>query len=283
MKSYPYIIDPAEHPWAANLQDNWQIIKKEYEDFCSYVKETSGGNKITRTIELDSSGQFIFKSEVIHESIIVKSINGTEIDFSCNDIIDRGTVLTKSNKSMIVEKKQTIITIKDSSFFNKNLIVSFAYNPLINFVEKIYDGVWIPFSIYRFGMPNTEVAAHFTQTLDLLKSVPGLETAMYSLIEPGTHIKPHRGYSTNVLRCHVGLTPKQDAYLRVGEVKLTWDEGSLFIFDDTEEHEVLHSGTSTRVSFIIDFKRDPNSDSNYPDFLKRRIEDIKINKTLYKR
>ena len=281
MKSYPYIINPVDYPWAIILQDNWKTIKQEYDNFCSYVKDNAGGNKIIKIVKLNEHASYTFPGEIIPDSIQITTLSKKEVGYNLTESIVNDTVNTRSDDTLLIEKKQHTITVPGCA--NKELLIKFAYNPLINFVEKIYEGTWIPFSIYRFGIPNTEVEPHFTETLKLLKNIPGLETAVYSLIEPGTHIKPHKGYSKNVLRCHIGLTPKQDAYLRVGEVKLTWDEGSLFIFDDTEEHEVLHSGNKPRISFIIDFKRDVSTDADYPEFLKKRIEEIKSNTTAYKR
>jgi hypothetical protein len=71
--------------------------------------------------------------------------------------------------------------------------------------------------------------------------------------------------------------------LRVGEIKLTWDEGSVFIFDDTEEHEVLHSGNSPRLAFIVDFKRDISEPSDYPEFVNKRIMTMRLTRNNYRR
>jgi ornithine lipid ester-linked acyl 2-hydroxylase len=278
---YPYVLDPANYPWATELQQHWKTIKAEYDNFCNYIKDNSGGTKIVKIIKLDSQGNYTFPGEILPDSLTVTTLSKSAVDYKLTETVVKEEVDTRTDLKLLIEKKHHIISVPSRP--NTDLLIRFTYNPLINFVEKIYDGTWIPFSIYRFGMPNPEVEQHFPETLRLLGSIPGLETAMYSLIEPGTHIKPHKGYSKNVLRCHIGLTPKQDAYLRVGEVKLTWDEGSVFVFDDTEEHEVLHSGNATRVSFIIDFKRDATADSNYPEFLKKRIEEIKTNTSSYKR
>mgnify|MGYP000844560500 CR=1 FL=1 len=63
---------------------------------------------------------------------------------------------------------------------------------------------------------------------------------------------------------------------KVGDKILTWDEGSMFIFDDTEIHEVWHKGDTTRISFIIDFRRDPDAPAAYPEFIERRRQENRI-------
>ncbi len=281
MNSYPYLIDHTVYPWAVVLKDNWKIIKQEYDSFCSYIKENAGGNKITRLVKLNEQAQYSFPVEVLQESISVTDLAGQRIAYEVKRNNSTAVVSTKANTELLIERQFDVLTVP--GYENKDVQVKFASNPFLNFIEDIYNGTWTTFSLYSFGYLNKEVESHFPETLKLLKNIPGLETAMYSLLEPGTHITPHRGYSKNILRCHVGLTSKQDAYLRVGEIKLTWDEGSVFIFDDTEEHEVLHSGNSPRLAFIVDFKRDISEPSDYPEFVNKRIMTMRLTKNNYRR
>jgi hypothetical protein len=281
MSVYPYIIDPEVYPWAIVLKDNWKIIKQEYDSFCSYVKENAGGNKITRLVKLNEQAQYSFPVEVIQESIKVFNLEGQEIEYNLARQVSESEVSTKANTALQIEKSIDVLTV--SGYEDKDVQVKFATNPFVNFLEDIYNGTWKTFCLYTFGYLNKEVESHFPETLKLLRNIPGLETAMYSLLEPGTHITPHRGYSKNILRCHVGLTPKEDAYLRVGEIQLTWDEGSVFIFDDTEEHEVLHSGNNPRLAFIIDFKRDITAPPDYPEYVNTRIVDMRLTGNNYRR
>lgn len=272
MSVYPYIIDPEVYPWSKVLKSNWETVRKEYDDFFHLIQNYNSGKKVTKVIKLDSNGEHIFIGEIFPESLTVTQINQTPVPFKLNETVLVTEVLTKANEILLIEKTQYSITAK--GFENKTVIAEFAYNHLTKFSEKIYDGTWITLPIYRYGNVNQAIALHFPETLKLLQTIPGLETATYSLLEPGTHIRPHKGYSKNILRCHLGLSKKQDAYLKVGDVKLTWDEGSVFIFDDTEEHEVLHSGTVDRLSLIIDFKRDLDKEIDYPEYVKNRISEI---------
>ena len=43
-------------------------------------------------------------------------------------------------------------------------------------------------------------------------------------------------------------------YLRVGEEKAHWSEGKMTVFDDSFEHEVVHTSNKTRVVLIIDIQ-----------------------------
>ena len=103
-----------------------------------------------------------------------------------------------------------------------------------------------------------------------MEQIPGLTTAGFSALAPDTYIKPHVGYTGEVLRCHLGLiTPKRSSNglsrehpmplincgMRVGDIMYTWSPGKAFVFDDTEEHEAFNYGDRTRFILLIDFKK----------------------------
>ena len=68
----------------------------------------------------------------------------------------------------------------------------------------------------------------------------------------------HRGVTKGILRCHLGLqipkTPEK-CRMRVGDQTCVWQEGELFVFDDTYEHEVWNDTDEERVVLLFDFDR----------------------------
>lgn len=69
-------------------------------------------------------------------------------------------------------------------------------------------GEWKVLPLYGFGAWNREAAERFPRTVELLKRVPGLETAVFSRLGPGTVLNKHRGWaalSNGALRCHLGV------------------------------------------------------------------------------
>ena len=74
----------------------------------------------------------------------------------------------------------------------------------------------------------------------------------FSAIQPGTHIRTHTGPSNERLRLHLTLVHTGGARIRVGTEWRTWEEGKAIIFDDSWEHEVIHTGDSQRVVLILD-------------------------------
>ena len=263
------IYDPSYYSWTASLRDNWSVIKSEYDNFCAHIAEF-GFSRRTINVKLDESGVYEFVREVDPASIIVRDIDSgslIEVSFFKTTSMENDTPIPIEHISNY---------IRASSHKNETVSLTYSYNPLVPFKEKIYDGTWIPLAIVRFSAINPELSEFFPRTLSILQSIPGLESAVYSILEPGTIIHPHKGYSSDVLRCHIGLTPYQDAALKVGEQILTWHEGSVFIFDDTETHEVWHKGKTTRISFIVDFRRDPSMTATYPAFIERRRQENKM-------
>ncbi|XP_065901977.1 ornithine lipid ester-linked acyl 2-hydroxylase-like [Dysidea avara] len=74
----------------------------------------------------------------------------------------------------------------------------------------------------------------------------------FSAIQPGTHIRTHTGPSNERLRLHLTLVHTGGARIRVGTEWRTWEEGKAIIFDDSWEHEVIHTGEDMRVVLIMD-------------------------------
>ena len=116
---------------------------------------------------------------------------------------------------------------------------------------------WLTSTLVFFTIRNTVAINAMTSTSALLDQVPGLVTAMLVRMEGGTHLKAHRGYSPDTLRCHFGVVvPEPDAcVLRVEDEERKWAEREWLVFDDYLEHEVWHRGTEPRTILLIDVVR----------------------------
>lgn len=115
-------------------------------------------------------------------------------------------------------------------------------------------------SIFLFGTRgalNDAVAPLFPRTLELLRSVPLCTTfgfAMFSTLQPGTHILPHTGSSNLRLRHHLCVASTGDdlASIRVGSESRVWRDGECLVFDDSYEHEVHNRSSRPRTVLIVD-------------------------------
>jgi|ERR1051326_2287016 beta-hydroxylase len=117
---------------------------------------------------------------------------------------------------------------------------------------------WKTFFFYAYGHRVDEGCAPCPKTAALLDSIPGMTTAMFSILTPGTHITPHRGPFKGVLRLHLPLLVPADGErcaIRVGGETRTWREGEGLVFDDTYEHEAWNESDEIRVVLFVDFLR----------------------------
>ncbi len=112
---------------------------------------------------------------------------------------------------------------------------------------------WDVFILYYAGKKIDKNCAACPKTAKLLDNVPYMVTAGFSLLRPDTYIEPHQGFSTPVLRCHLGLVVPQSCGIRVLDQTRQWEEGKCLIFDDASEHEAWNKGNSIRIILLVDF------------------------------
>lgn len=120
------------------------------------------------------------------------------------------------------------------------------------------DAGWKIFPLLAYGIrsqPNIDLCP---RTWRAVQAIPGLKTAMFSVLEPGKRIPPHRGPYNGVLRLHLGLIvpePRERLGIRVGAERRQWSEGRALIFDDAYEHEAWNETEGVRVVLFIDFEK----------------------------
>ncbi|MFO0947263.1 MAG: aspartyl/asparaginyl beta-hydroxylase domain-containing protein [Planctomycetota bacterium] len=121
--------------------------------------------------------------------------------------------------------------------------------------RELHEGGWEVFGLHAFGERLEANCNACPKTAALVEAIPLMTTAGFSVLRPGTVIKPHVGYSSDVLRCHLGLIVPSDCALEVGGEVRTWREGECLIFDDTVRHSAWNKSTTPRVVLLIDFAR----------------------------
>lgn len=119
--------------------------------------------------------------------------------------------------------------------------------------EDNYTGRWEVFGLYAFGRKLEDNCRKCPVTAALVAEIPGLTTAGFSVLMPGTHIRPHVGYTRTVLRCHLGLVIPDDCGIRVGNETRVWRRGECMVFDDTVEHEAWNHSSTSRIVLLFDF------------------------------
>jgi aspartyl/asparaginyl beta-hydroxylase (cupin superfamily) len=120
------------------------------------------------------------------------------------------------------------------------------------------DTGWKTYFFMGYGLEFAGNMERCPDTALLLRQIPGLTSAMFSILAPGKRIPPHRGPYAGVLRYHLALAvpePAEQCGIRVGGEVRNWEEGRSLVFDDVYEHEVWNDTPGTRVVLFVDFKR----------------------------
>ena len=93
---------------------------------------------------------------------------------------------------------------------------------------------------------------------------------MFSILEPGKHLPPHRGPYNGVLRLHLGLIvpePRDALGIRVDRQLYRWREGEAVVFDDAYEHEAWNRTPHTRVVLFVDFIKPTRQPARFLNWL----------------
>lgn len=95
------------------------------------------------------------------------------------------------------------------------------------------------------------------RTMELLKSIPNVYQAFFSILDPGKSIPAHSGTYLGYLRYHLGLVvPKNNPpSIRIKDQIHTWEEGKSVFFDDSWDHEVYNKSDGVRGVLIVDVMR----------------------------
>ncbi|MCU7958700.1 MAG: aspartyl/asparaginyl beta-hydroxylase domain-containing protein [gamma proteobacterium symbiont of Bathyaustriella thionipta] len=117
---------------------------------------------------------------------------------------------------------------------------------------------WKMFVLYGFGRWAQRNTSRCPETVEILKQIPGLRNAFFSILAPHFHVTPHCGVSKAVIRCQLALKVPQDRenlFIRVDKEIMHWTEGKCMVFDDTYNHEVQNNSDETRAVLFLDIDR----------------------------
>ena len=119
-------------------------------------------------------------------------------------------------------------------------------------------GKWKVFVLKWYDEPLENAKKHCPNTVSIIEKCQHVRAAMFSILEPGKYIPPHKGPFTGCLRYHMGLkVPKdrENCYIEVNKEKFSWSEGEAFVFDDTYIHSVYNNTNEPRIILFIDIER----------------------------
>jgi beta-hydroxylase len=117
---------------------------------------------------------------------------------------------------------------------------------------------WRSFFFWGYGYPVEANIRRCPRTAAAVERIPGLVSAIYSVVGPGAHIKRHRGVCKAIMTAHIALkvpADRQRCRMDVDGVGIVWNEGEAVVIDDTYPHEVWNETDETRVVLLIQFRR----------------------------
>ncbi|MCK5042090.1 MAG: aspartyl/asparaginyl beta-hydroxylase domain-containing protein [Sphingomonadales bacterium] len=104
----------------------------------------------------------------------------------------------------------------------------------------------------------TPFAKRFPKTVEALRKTP-ISTVdgepievFFSILRPHTHIPPHFGVANNRLTVHMPIVIPEKCKIRVGDKQHAWEEGKLYCFDDSFEHEAWNDSDENRLVLIFE-------------------------------
>ena len=130
--------------------------------------------------------------------------------------------------------------------------------PVNQWGELNHSRKWTSLWLWRDGARQDAVCERCPQTAALLESLPMCRqdgfapTAVFSALQPHTHIPAHTGSSNIRLLTHLPLILPGPARFRVGNTVRDWKMGQAWVFDDTIEHEAWNDADQMRVILIFD-------------------------------
>ena len=113
---------------------------------------------------------------------------------------------------------------------------------------------WQKISLFAWGLEVPQNMTAFPKTAELVRTVPRLMQATFYMLGGHSHILPHTGVTSLVLRAHIGIScPPSDCALRVDNQVESHEDGKLMVFDDMFEHEAWNRTDQDRYVLHFDF------------------------------
>ena len=126
--------------------------------------------------------------------------------------------------------------------------------------------------MFKSGVFVKENCELCPQTADLIKKIPGVRTAFFSILGPDQYITPHKGYYYGFMRYHLGViipynNEENKCWLRIGKDQIAkaalpkegdkyyWKNGEGILFNDNYTHDASNESDQIRVVLFLDIER----------------------------
>lgn len=126
----------------------------------------------------------------------------------------------------------------------------------VNFIAHNYsEKGWKTVGLYAYCLKRTKNCNALPFTTSVIESLPGLTTAIISVLEPQTSIKPHLGDTNAIARIHLpiripGNWPQLG--MIIDRTPLQWHEGETVAFNVVKRHKAWNHTDHQRIVLIVD-------------------------------
>lgn len=110
---------------------------------------------------------------------------------------------------------------------------------------------------FNFLIERTKRLCPITNSMIESLEIEGhLKNCFISRLLPTSIINPHRGWTDEFMRIHLGLVCDPKCKITVGEESKVWEDGKILAFKDGGEylHSVKHQGISERIILSMDIR-----------------------------
>jgi aspartyl/asparaginyl beta-hydroxylase (cupin superfamily) len=125
---------------------------------------------------------------------------------------------------------------------------------------------WKNIYFYNFLWKYHDNCKKYPKTYALLRSVPNLTFAEFTVLEGNSKILPHIGETNTTIRGHLGIDipdklPKMG--ICVGEEERGWENGKVVLFSDAHRHHVWNNSDKRRFVLVFDVIKDEYVKNKY--------------------
>jgi beta-hydroxylase len=134
---------------------------------------------------------------------------------------------------------------------------------------------WKRFHMKWYGEFLPSALEACPRTVELLKQVPGLNAAAFTMLPPGKKLGKHRDPFASSLRYHLGLVTPNDDRCRIwiDGHEYSWRDGQDIVFDETYIHWAENATDQQRIILFCDITRPLHTRAMraFSSFMNRRV------------
>lgn len=148
------------------------------------------------------------------------------------------------------------LALKEHGYFEKITNPENASYYDIGF-RTFYKYGWSKFYLNWYGHTHESAKKLCPKTLEIIKKVPYVKGAMFSLLPAGSQLTRHLDPAASALRYHLGLkVPNTDmAFINVDGTSYSWRDGEGFLFDETYLHFAKNETQEDRLILMCEVDR----------------------------